>query len=302
MQTAVAEKEEIGSLDLLIFVSGSRKYAINVTKVKEIVEYSPLTPIPKSHPYVEGMFMPRGELIPVLDMRCVLQHGESERQGNIIITGFSEQTVAFHVDSIEGIFSTSWKDIMEPSKALGDSEVAQTTGIVRRNKDLILILDFEKILSDVNPEQELRLHDEEKYADRKRIDIPILVVEDSSLLNKLIVESLGKAGYTNITHAMNGQEAWDAIRIWREEGALERHIQCLITDIEMPEMDGHSLIKHIKEDISAQDIKTVIFSSIINDVERKKGDKLGADVQLAKPEIDSLVEKLDELMGINEGI
>lgn len=300
MGTESKAKDDISSLDLLIFVSGSRKYAINVAKVREIVGYETLTQVPRAHPYIEGVFMPRGELISVLNMRRVLRQGEAEQRGNIIIANFSTRTIAFHVDSVDGIFMTTWRDIMQPSKALGEGDNGMTTGIVKRNNDLIVILDFEKILSDINPAMELQMLDEAKMGKRERIDVPILVVEDSALLNKLIVEALGKAGYTNITHTANGQEAWKLIKGWREEGKLEEHVQCMITDLEMPQMDGHSLIRLMKEDFMTQTIKIIIFSSMINDVERAKGDKLGVDVQLSKPEINLLVEKLDQLLDITE--
>ncbi|MBQ9436958.1 MAG: chemotaxis protein CheV [Lachnospiraceae bacterium] len=291
-------KDEISNLDLLIFMSGGNKYAINVSKVREILAYEPLTPIPKSHPYIEGMFMPRGELISVLDMRRVLKHSESNPGGYIIIANLSTQILAFHVDAIGGIFTTLWGDIMQPSEALGDEVSGLTTGIVKHDNELIMILDFEKILSDIDPELEIRLKEDERYLHRHRIDIPILVVEDSVLLNRLIVEALKKAGYNNITHAMNGREAWDMISKWREEGSLKEHIQCVITDLEMPRMDGHSLTKLIKEDNGTQWIKVVIFSSMINEAERAKGERLGADAQMSKPEIDLLVQKMDQMFEI----
>ena len=291
-------KDEISNLDLLIFMTGGNKYAINVSKVREILAYEPLTPIPKSHPYIEGMFMPRGELISVLDMRRVLKHSESNPGGYIIIANLSTQILAFHVDAIGGIFTTIWGDIMQPSEALGDEVSGLTTGIVKHDNELIMILDFEKILSDIDPELEIRLKEDERYLHRHRIDIPILVVEDSVLLNRLIVEALKKAGYNNITHAMNGREAWDMISKWREEGSLKEHVQCVITDLEMPRMDGHSLTKLIKEDNGTQWIKVVIFSSMINEAERAKGERLGADAQMSKPEIDLLVQKMDQMFEI----
>ena len=296
MAKELMEKDDISKLDLLIFITEGRKYAINVSKVQEIIAYAPLTSVPCVHPYVEGVFMPRGELISVLDMKRVLQLGEAEAKGNIIIANFSAQSMAFHVDAVDGIFTTTWQDIMRPSESFGDAESGLSTGIVKRNGELIVILDFEKILSDINPAMELRAAGIYEIEGGRHSDIPILVVEDSAMLNRLIVESLEKAGYTNITHTANGQEAWDMIKEWRDEGSLESHVQCVITDIEMPKMDGHSLIKLMKEDFMTQPIKVIIFSSIINDVERAKGEKLGVDAQLSKPEIDQLVEKLDQIM------
>ena len=119
------------------------------------------------------------------------------------------------------------------------------------------------------------------------------------LLNKMIVQSLEKAGYTNLTHTENGQEAWNLITEWRDQGTLEEHVQCLITDIEMPKMDGHRLTRLVKEDERTKQIIVVIFSSMINDDMKRKGEQLGADAQLTKPEIGLLVGAVDKLLGVD---
>ena len=132
---------------------------------------------------------------------------------------------------------------------------------------------------------------------RSRSSVPILIAEDSILLNKLIVDSLRKAGYDNLIHTCDGQEAWDVICECKKKGTLKDHVQCVITDIEMPRMDGHRLTKLIKGDDETKDIPVVIFSSLVNDEMKKKGDALGADAQLSKPEIGNLVKVIDELVG-----
>ena len=123
----------------------------------------------------------------------------------------------------------------------------------------------------------------------------ILIAEDSPLLNKLIVDSLKQAGYTNLIHTENGQQAYDVITQCKEDGTLKRHVQCVITDIEMPVMDGHRLTKLIKEDDDTKDIPVVIFSSLVNEEMKRKGAALGADAQLSKPEIGNLVHIIDGL-------
>ncbi len=123
----------------------------------------------------------------------------------------------------------------------------------------------------------------------------ILIAEDSPLLNKLIVDSLKQAGYTNLIHTENGQQAYDVITQCKEDGTLKKHVQCVITDIEMPVMDGHRLTKLIKEDDDTKDIPVVIFSSLVNEEMKRKGAALGADAQLSKPEIGNLVHIIDGL-------
>ena len=131
---------------------------------------------------------------------------------------------------------------------------------------------------------------------RERSDVPILIAEDSPLLNKLIVESLKLAGYERIIHTQNGQEAYNLIMDFCDKGRLAENVKCIITDIEMPEMDGHRLTYLLKNDDRTKDIPIVIFSSLVNDDMKKKGEALGANAQLSKPEIANLVQIVDELI------
>ena len=112
----------------------------------------------------------------------------------------------------------------------------------------------------------------------------------------MIVDSLHKAGYTNLIHTENGQQAYDVVQDCKREGTLKDHVQCIITDIEMPIMDGHRLTKLVKEDDETKDIPVVIFSSLVNDEMKRKGESLGADAQLSKPEIGNLVRVVDKLV------
>ena len=121
------------------------------------------------------------------------------------------------------------------------------------------------------------------------------------LLSKMIVESLRRAGYENLTKVDNGQEAWDFLQeVKNSQDPLENHVCCVVTDIEMPQMDGHHLTKLIKESDQFCHIPVVIFSSLINEEMRRKGESLGADAQLSKPEIGQLVAALDNLIGVTD--
>ena len=115
-------------------------------------------------------------------------------------------------------------------------------------------------------------------------------------MNKLIVDSLKKAGYDNLIHTENGQKAYDVVTQCKQEGSLKEHIRLIITDIEMPEMDGHRLTKLIKSDEQTADIPIIIFSSLVNEEMKRKGEALGANAQLSKPEIGNLVRIVDKLV------
>ena len=131
---------------------------------------------------------------------------------------------------------------------------------------------------------------------RERTEIPILIAEDSHLLNKLISDALTQAGYINVKRTEDGKQAWDYIIEAKESGTLDEKVQLVITDIEMPQMDGHRLTHLIKTDDKLKNIPVVIFSSLVNEEMRIKGEALGADAQLSKPEIGNLVLLIDKLI------
>ena len=289
MDTKILLENGTNELEVLEFKLDGNAYGINVAKIKEIITYEDVTPVPNAHPSIEGIFMPRDTMITAIDLKNCLQRGVSKAGGLFIITNFNRLDVAFHVDSVVGIHRVSWKDIIKPDSTVSSAEEGISTGIIKLDGRLIIILDFEKIMTDINPETGLKVTEIDELGERGRYEIPILIAEDSPLLNKLIVDCLHKAGYSNLIHTENGQQAYEVIRDCKEEGTLREHVQCIITDIEMPLMDGHRLTKLIKEDDATKDIPVIIFSSLVNDEMKRKGEALGADAQLSKPEIGNLV-------------
>ena len=295
MDTKILLENGTNELEVLEFILAGNSYGINVAKVKEIITYQPVTPVPNAHPSIEGIFMPRETMITAIDLKNCLQRGECSPSGLFIITNFNKLDIAFHVDNVVGIHRVSWRDIIKPDATVSATEEGISTGIIKYDDKLIIILDFEKIVSDINPETGLKITDIDELGERQRSDVPILIAEDSVLLNKLIVDSLKKAGYHNLIHTKNGQEAYDVIQTCKNEGTLKEHVQCIITDIEMPLMDGHRLTKLVKEDPDTADIPVIIFSSLVNEEMKRKGVALGADAQLSKPEIGNLVKVVDDL-------
>lgn len=296
MDTKILLENGTNELEVLEFELDGNAYGINVAKIKEIIPYQQVTPVPNSHPSIEGIFMPRDTMITAIDLKNCLQRGVSEEGGLFIITNFNKLDIAFHVDEVKGIHRISWEQIIKPGATVSTSEDSISTGIVKLDNRLVIILDFEKIVSDINPETGLKVSEIDAMGDRTRSAVPILIAEDSVLLNKLIVDSLKKAGYDNLIHTQNGQEAYDVITQCKEDGTLKDHVQCVITDIEMPLMDGHRLTKLIKSDSATKDIPVVIFSSLVNEEMKRKGEALGADAQLSKPEIGNLVKIIDDLV------
>lgn len=299
MDTKILMESGTNELEVLEFTLAGNSYGINVAKIKEIITYQPVTPVPNAHPSIEGIFMPRDTMITAIDLKNCLGRGESEPTGLFIITNFNKLDIAFHVDTVLGIHRVSWRNIIKPDVTISTPDESVATGIIKRDGKLIIILDFEKIVSDINPETGLKVSEISELVGStsiKRSSVPILIAEDSVLLNKLIVDSLKAAGYTNLIHTENGQKAYNVVMQCKKEGTLHEHVRCIITDIEMPEMDGHRLTKLVKGDEDTKDIPIIIFSSLVNDDMKRKGESLGADAQLSKPEIGKLVRIVDELV------
>lgn len=297
MDTNILLENGTNELEVLEFIVGKNHYGINVAKIREILAYQQITPIPNAHPGIEGIFMPRDTMITVINLNEVLNFPkEDDCTDMLIVTNFNKLNIAFHVQSVIGIHRISWADIITPDATLNVDNAGVATGIVKLADHLIIILDFEKIVSDISPETGLKVSDIEHLGVRERSDAPILIAEDSPLLRKLICDSLHKAGYVNVILNENGQEAWDKLCEYKKEGTVKDKVKCIITDIEMPQMDGHHLTKLVKGDEDLRDIPVVIFSSLVNNEMRSKGEALGADAQLSKPEIGKLVEIIDGLI------
>ncbi len=298
METNILLENGTNELEILEFSIDGNCYGINVAKIREILPYQTVTPIPNSHTSIEGIFMPRDTMITVINLPRELGLKESTNTSNdmMIITNFNNLNIAFHVQSVMGIHRVSWADIITPDKTINTKESSIATGIVKINGKIIIILDFEKIVSDINPETGLKVSDIDALGERKRSDSTILIAEDSSLLSTLIVDSLHKAGYVNVIKNVNGQEAWDKLCELKADGSVLDKIKCIITDIEMPLMDGHRLTKLVKSDEVLHNIPLIIFSSLVNDEMKTKGASLGADAQLSKPEIGNLVKIIDGLI------
>ncbi len=303
MDTNILLENGTNELEILEFKVSGNHYGINVAKISEIISYQPVTPVPNSHPSIEGIFMPRDTMITAISLKNCLGRGESEPGGLFIVTNFNKLDVAFHVDQVLGIHRVSWAEIIKPGATVNTTaDDGLSTGIVKFDDRLVIILDFEKIVTDISPETGLKLTDIDELGVRHKSNIPVLIAEDSPLLNKLIVDSLKKAGFTNITSTENGEEAYRTLDKAVKEGNLDKVAEVIITDIEMPIMDGHRLTKLVKTSPETKDIPLIIFSSLINDEMRRKGEELGADAQLTKPEIGNLVRVIDSLIEERYGI
>ena len=298
METNILLESGTNELEILEFMIDKNYYGINVAKVKEIMTYRALTPIPNGHPNLEGAFSTRGEAVSVVNLARCLGMPEKEDTNNdmFLITNFNGCNSGFHIHGVVGIHRVNWSQIIKPDSMVSNGSNSIATGIINLDGKLVILIDFEKIVADISPEIGINISDIDRLRNRKVNNVPILYAEDSQLLSNLIYDGLTKAGYTKLIPCNNGLELWNILQKYKQQGTVKQNVSCVVTDIEMPQMDGHRLLKLIKSDPELQNIPVIIFSSLINEDMRKKGDSLGADAQLSKNEMGEFIQKLDEII------
>ena len=289
-------------IEVMKFTIGGNLFGINVAKVLEIMISAPVKHMPHAHPAVEGIFKPRDKVITVVDLPTYLGAESPKNEKDIfIITNFNKMCIAFRVHTVDRISRISWTDIQKPDKTVSGGAESVATGIAQCDGELVTILDFERIVAEIAPETSIQISEVERLGPRDRNDRPIWVAEDSVLLSKMIADSLRKANYINLHMFPNGLELWEALAALPAEGDLEKDVALIITDIEMPQMDGHRLTKLVKSSPRFQPVPLIIFSSLISEEMRIKGRQLGADEQMSKPEIGHLVDVMDHLLSEKKG-
>lgn len=296
--TEILLESGTNEIEIMQFTIFGELYGINVAKVREIMMADKVKPIPHSHSAVEGIFKPREILLTVINLPKYLtgESREEQERDLFIVTNFNKMNIAFRVHTVVGISRISWEDIQKPDKTITSGDDGVATGIAQCGGNLVTILDFEKIVAEIAPETSIQINEVEKLGDRYERTEKIVLAEDSMLLTKMIMDSLFRAGYSNIINFNNGKEAWDYLSSIRNDDDFDDKAALLITDIEMPEMDGHRLTKLVKDDEVMKRLPVIIFSSLINREMRLKGEQLGANEQLSKPEIGRLVMVMDKLL------
>ncbi len=291
-------------IELMEFKIGKNVFGINVAKVTEIMMSAPVKAMPHSHPAIEGVYKPREVVLTVVNLPEYLNLSCSDSQSGrdlFIVTSFNKLNIAFRVHEVVGIDRVSWSAIQKPDKTIYGSHDGVATGLVEFDGRLITILDFEKIVAEIAPVTSIQVSDIDALGERNLSNIPLVVAEDSILLSKLISDSLEKAGFNNIKKFDNGKSCWDFLESLADSEDINNQVSCVITDIEMPAMDGHHLTKKIKDHQVLKSIPVIIFSSLITDEMYRKGVEIGADEQLSKPEIAGLVNAIDKVIQKSNG-
>lgn len=284
--------------EIVEFSIGGVYYGINVAKVREVIQRAPVTAMPQAHPYVDGLFTLRGKAIPLVNLpRCLNVVSSTDAAKNIIVTEINNYGIGFLVENVSRIHRISWKD-MEPAPEVGDQ--SRVVGIIKMSDRIVLLLDFETIIAEINPEINAKLTTfEDATADTKslRADVHVVVAEDSGMLRDLLVTTLHDSGYRFVRDFGNGQDAWEYLRnLAAKDGPIENHVGVVVSDVEMPKMDGHRLLKLVRDNERLKEVPFVLFSSLISEEMRLKGESLGASGQISKPEISQLISLLDNLI------
>ncbi len=279
-------------LEIVLFEVGEQNFGINVAKVREILKFEGFTAIPHSPKPLLGIFTSRNRVLPLISLRRYMGLSDEEdmSKSKVIVTDYFNLKTAFLVDRVFRLYRIKWEDIVPPSEY--DSATSSfIIGTIKLESDLVHLIDFEKIVIEMNPDVvRLGIDEEERKIYE---DIKIVVADDSDTTRKLIIDTLTKLGYPNIVSFKNGKEAWDYISGLKKRAEVERvnlqnYISILITDIEMPQMDGYTLTKLIKEDEILKSIPVIIFSSISAPEVHFKKDIVGADVHITKYDIGKL--------------
>ncbi len=283
-------------------------YGINVAKVREVIQVPETTDYPNSQPHMVGVFSSREKLTPLVDLAGWLgvpTKSELERKF-VIVTDFNKMTNGFLIDSISRIHRISWEDVESPSQFLEAGENDCVVAVVRKESNLIMILDFEKIIADINPELSMEKYDakNDKNIDlnqqmvEKRQARTVMIVDDSAFIRSLIENTLRSAGY-NIITCKDGGEALDKLiefdKLSKKENLpVSEFVDAVVTDVEMPRMDGMHLLKRLRENDTYNAMPIVMFSSLMSDDNREKALKLGANDTITKPEIGRMITMMDQ--------
>lgn len=296
MEKEIVFETGTNELQLLEFLVGSDYYGINIAKVSEIIRHTELTPMPSAPAEIEGVFMHRDKLVTVIDLHKVLKSRplEEPEGGLLIVCDFEQMSIAFHVSTVNGIKRLSWSQIEKPPAVHGSEGESVATGIAKLDGKMIMILDFEKIVCDLNFGNEFEVGDIDSADFDADVDFSkhIVVAEDSVFLNKVVIDALKKTGFRNIHSFYNGLDAWDYIRSQKGSPDLKHRLAAVISDIEMPQMDGHSLTKYIKDDKELRTTPVLLFSSLIHENMRMRGDSAGANAQFARSQLNEMLHAL----------
>lgn len=279
-------------LELLMFrLSGKQLFAINVFKVQEVVKVPPLRSVPHSHKHVLGVAHLRGQAVPVIDLNAAIGAGPlpDERKSNLIIAEYNRSVQAFLIGAVDRIVNLNWEIILPPPKGTGRGHFL--TAITKIDDQIVEILDVERVLADIipyNTRVSASLLNDDLATRARARKLKILLAEDSPTAVRQVKETLGNLG-VEVLSVQDGLQALKLLQQWTREGKkISDEIIMLVTDAEMPEMDGYRLTSEIRKDPVLKDLYIVLHTSLSGNFNKAMVDKVGCNDFLSKFQPDSL--------------
>lgn len=299
-------------VEFIEFSVGDTSYGINVAKVQRVlarpaVKVSHGSNLPNSA--ILGTIYVQDQPVQLIDLRRALQIEDETRVAEdrqlILVTRFNKLTISFLIDQVNKIHRTSW-DEFEPLALVegGDIDQGYVTGTIKIDGRVIVILDLEHLILEYLPQKEEEMGEvssSESALFEKRARKNIIYAEDSHIIRKMMLKTLAENGYSNVTSFEHGGMAYEHLLKQKQSAeeageCLADRVHCVITDIEMPRMDGLTLCKSLKEAASEREIPSVVvYSSLVNEEMAKKCKSVGADAQISKPHGKEIVEVIDRL-------
>ncbi len=290
-------------LELLLFsMDGRQQYGINVFKVQEVIQCPPLTHVPHSHPVIRGIAKLRGKTIPVMDLAMAIgkRPVDDVQDKFVIITEYNRSVQGFLVSKVQRIVNMNWGDILPPPRGTGKN--SYMTAVTKIDDQLVEIIDVEKVLAEVTG-SEAELSGELLASSDREADVPreVLVVDDSSVARNQIKRTLDQLG-VNCVLKRDGRQALEQLKAWAEEGTpLDERLLMIVSDIEMPEMDGYTLTREIRSDERLKEVYVLLHTSLSGVFNNAMVERVGANQFIAKFNPDLLAGAvLDRIKAIRD--
>lgn len=283
-------------MELLLFkLQGKQRYGINVFKVQEVIQCPALTRVPQSHYVIRGIANMRGKTIPVMDLSLAIGGDpiENPQASYIIITEYNRSIQGFLVNVVDRIINMNWGDIMPPPSGMGGDNYL--TAVTRVDNELVEIIDVEKVLSEViGGAQEVSEDVLASLAKPDQDNKPhVLVADDSAVARNQVKRTLEQVGL-ECTVVNDGAQALAKLREWASEGPLSDKVTLMVSDIEMPEMDGYTLTTAIRNDPALKDLYIILHTSLSGVFNNAMIQKVGANEFIPKFKPDELARTVME--------